>query len=77
MGAGPLLPGAYPPPPPTRCSRPASLRRSPKHPEHCVQQQFPIACRPGKQSALEQQERLFTSPAVVNNTLRPHLQQGQ
>lgn len=43
-GAGPLLPGAYPPPPPTRCSRPASLRRSPKH---CVQQQFPIACRPG------------------------------
>lgn len=36
--------GAYPPPPPTRCSRPASLRSSPKH---CVQQQFPIACRPG------------------------------
>lgn len=37
-------PGAYPPPPATRCSRPASLRSSPKH---CVQQQFPIACRPG------------------------------
>lgn len=30
-------------PPPARCSRPASRRSSPKH---CVQQQFPIACRP-------------------------------
>lgn len=29
-------------PPPARCSRPASRRSSPKH---CVQQQFPIACR--------------------------------
>lgn len=30
-------------PPPARCSRPVSRRSSPKH---CVQQQFPIACRP-------------------------------
>lgn len=39
-------PRAYPPPPAPRCSRPASLRRRPKH---CVQQQFPIACRPAPQ----------------------------
>lgn len=41
--AGPPTACAAAYPPPARCSRPASRRSSPKH---CVQQQFPIACRP-------------------------------
>lgn len=49
---------AYPPPP--RCSRPASLRRSPKH---CVQQQFPIACRPGAAARRRRRLRRRRAPA--------------
>lgn len=41
-------------PPPARCSRPVSRRSSPKH---CVQQQFPIACRPAPPLLLQPRAR--------------------
>lgn len=73
VGARPFPQRAYPPPPPTRCSRPASLRRSPKH---CVQQQFPIACRPGAAAPPPPAQSPHSGPAAASARHEPNEASG-